>query len=141
MLLCPPIAIRAGDFLSTELAAGFDPAAVAAVLLPDDGFRKVAGRIERDLAHPVRADIEDAAALAIGEDHRKRALAVIREFLSKKKAGEPGDAVPRPESPECRAWCPRCLCQYQKTGGECPDCPGVNLEPLPAVAGGRKGMS
>ena len=113
LLLSPISAARAVPALGRHLFEGFDPLAVAAVLLPRENF----------LAR-VRAELHGAtfAAERGGESwqrywrDRKQALLRLLE--------QEGAALPLPvrKDPEAQSWCPFCGGEFKAAEGSCEDC-------------------
>jgi len=133
MSLAPTGAIRALDHLGRDLFAGFEPTAVASVLLPKEAFRRLARRVLRDLRHPIEppCPTADEAARRTEAWFRERLLRSVEGVV--RDAGDaPEDLVrpPRSVEPRCRAYCPRCEAQFEKEGGKCDDCGGIPLAPL-----------
>lgn len=130
--LCPPVAIRAADRLTRDVAPLFDPLTVAAELLPEEGGGSAGvadffAKMSADLRHPLvcdgvwddfdRAAMEWQCGLVLEE--ATRAFPGQREALSER--------VPERLEPVMRAYCPRCGSQYAAERETCPDCPGVRL--------------
>lgn len=117
MLLSPISATRAVPALGRHLFDGFDPLALAALLLPRDGFLARA-----------RAELHGAAAAAErGEESWRRHWTVRRNallrLLGRMEIGE-AEALAAPErrDPEAQSWCPFCSTEYKSAEGSCEDC-------------------
>ncbi len=123
MILCPPIAMRAGDALALPLFAGFHPFAVAAAFDSLKTCRPMLRRVIQDLRFPQHASGDSAGRVA--------QLQQLASWL--KERGEDVEALVRPEfAPNhgFRGYCPRCLTGYTRADGTCSDCPGVELVPV-----------
>jgi hypothetical protein len=110
LLLFPPAAAHAGAIVARELYLGFEPLALARLLLAPADLDLVARRPAA--APPAAGESWDLAAL-------------VREQL--------GDRVPRPAPPApadgtAAAYCPSCLAQYRAGFSRCSDC-DAPLEP------------
>ncbi|HVG09399.1 MAG TPA: hypothetical protein VNM67_16965 [Thermoanaerobaculia bacterium] len=122
LLLSPISATRAVPALGRHLFEGFDPLAVAALLLPRAGF----------LAR-VRAELHGAAfAAQRGEEGWRRHWTERRDallrLLERMGIGE-AEALAAPDRRdfEAQSWCPYCSTEYKSAGGDCEDC-GLPLE-------------
>lgn len=121
LLLSPVSAARAVPALGRHLFAGFDPLAVAALLLPRDAFLARA-----------RAELHGAAFAAErgGESWRRywsgRRRALLR-LLEEMGIGE--IEAPARRDPEAQSWCPFCGTEYRAAKGACEDC-GMPLASL-----------
>lgn len=117
LLLSPISAARAVPALGRHLFEGFDPLAVAALLLPRNGF----------LAR-IRAELHGAAfAAERGEEGWRRhwtgrRKALLR-LLERMGIGE-AEALAAPDrrDPEAQSWCPFCSTEYKSADGSCEDC-------------------
>jgi hypothetical protein len=130
MVLCPPVAIRAGDILSIEAMSRFHPVVLGNLLLGADAsdfFRTLI----RDLQYPLRHDHADAQCLSIVAWFVTTERNAIADFL-KTECSTTFDAllIPPVWDGISTAYCPRCLCQFMVSAGECPDCPGVTMLPM-----------
>ena len=130
--LCPPVAIRAADCMTRQVAPLFDPLTLAVELLPADSARSpnvgdFFARVSADLHHPLAVDEEwgasDRETMAWQDslvlDEALRAFPGQGEVLS--------EHVPQRLEPAMRGYCPRCGSQYASEIETCPDCPGVRL--------------
>lgn len=134
MCFTPTAAIRATDLLSRELLVDFHPLAVAAVLCREAEFRAYARRTLLDAQHPVEpaCPVDDPAAHAVELAFRQAALKSLGEIVT--RAGIDRDALlapPAASDPQCQAYCPRCDAQYVVPQGQCTDCGGLELVPIP----------
>jgi hypothetical protein len=122
MILCPPVSIRAADILTKNLLAQYSPIVLAGVL-PGSGEKEFVRGVILDLKHPLRhevseADAEKTIAWTAGEQ-----LNACLHYLKPEEL-----LAPAQREDNSIAYCPRCRCQYVVSDGECPDCPGVELE-------------
>jgi len=112
IMLSPIAAIRAGDVIARDLLGGFHPLTAAAVILPPDEFRQVAGeqfRLNR---------FGEPASNWYGQSLGKLMERLIRE----KKISLEELLRPAQRDSGAIAYCPRCLAQYVKIPGACTDC-------------------
>jgi len=135
IMLSPVTAIRALDILSRPLLETFHPLAVAGVFCSSEKLRQMAEPVWREIRFaPLRGD-----ALASAADEESRAVfrKIVENFLKRNKVN-PVELLrpPPPLDDTCTAYCPRCLSQFVRTEGGCPDCGGLPLEtfkkPVPA---------
>lgn len=131
MISCPPVAIRAGDFLTLEAMSRFHPLLLSNLLLgPDESAFPRA--VVRDLTYPLRDQLADPRAVAVGLWYANAQLDACADFLKTAGAKTMNDLLSPPAWDGASvAYCPRCLCQFTIQSGECPDCPGIGLLPLP----------
>jgi hypothetical protein len=130
MVLAPPAAIRAKDFLSRPLFENFHPLAVAGAFCPRGDFEKTASLCVRNLTYsatpPLQADFP-VDALETERWFRDESRAHLIEVVE--KAGFSCDqllAAPDKSDPSHTAYCPRCLQQFA-SAATCPDCAGFTL--------------
>jgi hypothetical protein len=124
-LASPADAMQAGARLFRLHLELYHPLALAAALSPRDQFLDYARRVVRDLRHPT-----PTRCTAAGEEPRhtqewfgKRLTAAVEAFLARQGVDvESLVRAPRPETPACRAYCPRCEGQYERAGGKCSTC-------------------
>jgi len=122
MILCPPVSIRAADILTRNLLAQYSPIVLANVL-PGSGEQQFVRGVILDLKHPLRHEVSDADAEKTIEWTAKEQLNACLRYLTPEEL-----LAPTQREENSIAYCPRCRCQYVVTDGECPDCPGVELE-------------
>lgn len=118
MLLSPPALARARQWLARDLLVEHHPLAIAVALASEDQTLALAGRILRDLDHPLTADDHGAIRRALRAGHAQ---------LLK--------SLPLPPSAPVRAdgssaYCPRCLALYRDREGVCADCPNIARVPF-----------
>lgn len=113
LLLSPIAAARAVPALGRHLFEGFDPLAVAAVLLPRERF------VER-----VRAELHGATFAAERGDESWRRHWRERKQMLLRLLEKEGVALPPPvrNDPEARSWCPFCGGEFKAAEGSCEDC-------------------
>ena len=114
LLLSPVSATRAVPALGRHLFAGFDPLAVAALLLPRDGFLS---RIRAELHGAAFASERGGEGWRRHWSERRRSLLLLLEEMG---IGE----IPGPErrDSEAQSWCPFCGTEYRSAEGTCEDC-------------------
>jgi hypothetical protein len=112
ILLSPIAAIRAADIVARDLLAEYHPLAVAAAILPLEGFRQFAGeqfRLNRFGDHPVKWYQEN--------------LGKLMERVIREKGIKPAELLrPARRDSGSVAYCPRCLAQYVTRRSACSDC-------------------
>ncbi|MBN1867908.1 hypothetical protein JW916_11510 [Candidatus Sumerlaeota bacterium] len=131
MLLCPPMAARAADIVSRHALDLFHPIAVARALCDADDFAAFAKQLLLHLRYPLGAERLEPEARAVVEWSRETTVAAIETFLRDKEIDPEALCELRlPPDAAYRAYCPRCHSGFLRDDGECPDCPGVRLEPV-----------
>lgn len=111
LLLFPPAAVHAASLVTRELYLGFEPEALARLLLTPqalDAYR-------RDVQPPA----DDAEPWSVPS--------IVRGLLARGAAG--AVPVPRRHDATAGAFCPRCRGEYRAGFSRCSDC-GVPLEPF-----------
>ena len=128
MILCPPVSIRAADILTRNLLAQYSPIVLASVL-PGSGEQQFVRSVILDLKHPLRHEVSEAdAEKTIGWTASEQ-LNVCLEQVKKGHYLKPEELLaPTQREENSLSYCPRCHCQFVVGDGECPDCPGVELE-------------
>jgi hypothetical protein len=128
IMLSPVTAIRALDILSRPLMETFHPLAVAAVFCPAEKLRQLAVSVWREIRFPSVPGNGAAASPADAEAHAMFHK-TVENFLKRNKI-DPDELLrpPQPLDDTCVAYCPRCLSQFIKREGGCPDCGGVALQ-------------
>ena len=117
LLLSPISATRAVPALGRHLFEGFDPRAVAALLLPRDRF----------LAR-VRAELHGASFAAERGDESwrrhwsERRKALLRLLGRMGIAEAEALAAPERRDSAAQSWCPFCGTEYRSPDGSCEDC-------------------
>ncbi|MCL2649254.1 MAG: hypothetical protein FWD61_20025 [Phycisphaerales bacterium] len=133
MILMPPAAIRASDFLGRQLLAEFHPLAVAAALCPRDEFRRFAREVILDLLYPIMpiCPSKDEVDQIIESDFRQQLLVSVTSMV-RNSSEDPEGIIkpPQPDDPSCVAYCPRCERQFYATAGACDECGGIPLTPF-----------
>jgi hypothetical protein len=116
--LFPPNAMHAPLVITKDLYAGFDPLAVAAVLLPADAFH--------DLARRERHRLEVALAGAQGGDtagYWRARLDALDRVAADAEVDVKGLAAPPARLDEdAVAYCPVCFAEYRPGFDACADC-------------------
>ncbi len=133
MLLCPPLAIRANDLLTSQLLAAYHPLAVASLLCAPEDFRRFAKSVLLDLRHPLAMEPMDDRASATEQWYRNRLRKLAEEFVVERGLNVT-DLLRPPTRREVSSgsYCPRCEIEYTVLDGECADCAGVALHPFDA---------
>ena len=130
MVLCPPVAIRAGDILALESIAEFHPIVIGHLLLGPKAVEFYRPLI-RDMHFPLRHEhkCEQGYSIVAWQSNAERDA--IEKFLKTECALTINDLLLPPQwDGVSKTYCPRCLCQLMVNSGECPDCQGVSLLPL-----------
>lgn len=125
VLLSPVTAIRARDILSRPLLETLHPLAVARVFCPAKQFQSLVGKVFREVRFSElsgNSPTKDAVLEAKRFSH-----SILRQELESflKRNGTALEELLRPPlrtDESCVAYCPRCLAQFVKVEGACPDC-------------------
>lgn len=125
--LSPVTAIRALDVVSRPLLETFHPLAVASVFCPTEKLHQMSEPIWRDIRFPALCGGE---SLSVAEEESRTVYRKIIENFLKRNKINPDKLLkpPQPLDDSCTAYCPRCLAQFIKTEGGCPDCGGRPLQ-------------
>jgi len=148
LLLSPASAVRALDLLTRPLLETFHPLAVAKVFCASPQFENLATEFLREITYPAvripttaQPDAVSTQSFARELNQTSMEAFLRRSGLDAKRLLRP----PTPTDPSCQSYCPRCLAQFTKPAGECPDCGGVELLALapnvPASAPAAKSKS
>ena len=123
MILCPPVSIRSADILTKNLLAQYSPIVLANVL-PGSGEQQFVRSVILDLKHPLRHEVsEPDAEKTIAWTASEQLNVCLEHYL------KPEDLLaPAQREENSISYCPRCRYQFVVSEGECPDCPGVELE-------------
>jgi hypothetical protein len=128
MILCPPVSIRAADILTKNLLAHYSPIVLASVL-PGSGEPQFVRSVILDLQYPLRHEVSEVDAEKTITWTVAEQLKVCLEHVKKGGYIKPEDLLaPSQREGNSISYCPRCRCQFVVSEGECPDCPGVELE-------------
>ncbi len=133
MCVSPANTMRGLTAISTQLLVDFHPLAAAKALLAEDQFRAFARLVLRDARQPLRPiyPTDDAALVPVVDTYRASLEASLVALVERSGLDvEQLLAPPEPESPDVRAWCPRCEQQYAVASGRCDDCGGIELVPF-----------
>lgn len=134
MAFCPPMAVRAVDVAGRQVAANYDPLAVAFAVLDQVEFRAFARSVILDLDFPACGgqDAEDEAVVWFRACLRDACGA----FIEASGLALPVLLAPPPRDGDSLAYCPRCHCTFARSDGTCSDCAGVALVPFPVGSSG-----
>ena len=123
LLLYPIAALRPLVHAPRSLYRRFDALAVAAALLPPEGFGALAGRELR------RARLSQAATAPELAGFWEERVRGVRRLLEAAGIAAGAALAPPPRAAGAAAWCPLCGAQYRAGFGRCGDC-GVAAEPF-----------
>lgn len=126
MCLAPPLAIRADDLAGRDLLAGLHALAVTRAACPEKVARAHAELALRSIRYPIPQEAQCCDAASWAREAWSRAIE--RWAGSQFGSAEVLLAPPAKESDRIRAYCPRCAQQFEREGGECPDCAGLELK-------------
>jgi hypothetical protein len=134
ILLSPPLATRGLERLGRPLLETWHPLALATTFGRKEEATQLSRRILKELTYP-RPSIHTVHASQVAEIERTwRELQAkpLRQLLRAENI-DPEVLLKPPIRLEecCRSYCPRCDTQFTTATGECPDCGGVPLQPLP----------
>lgn len=127
MILCPPAAIRAADFLTLHAMSRFHPVLLANIIFGshNEVFTRA---VIKDMQYPIRHDLTDPVAVSIVSWHASCEIDACKNFLEAENSAAFRDFLTLPNREgDSSAYCPRCSCQFKNRLDECPDCPGVKL--------------
>lgn len=131
MILCPPVAIRANDIITSQALSNFSSILIAKILLKKEDFLLFAQHWLLDLKYPTRHECEDGFAMDIIAWHNSTLFNVSYECLDGMSKSEIALSL-KPEllEKQSNSYCPRCLEQFQINSGGCCNCDGVELVTL-----------
>lgn len=128
MILCPPVAIRALDVVANPLLGSFNPLNVANVLLDRNKYNVFAKEFMLDLKYPIQPNHLSDEGILIMNWHNNTLFGLCKAYLDDVAKLNIGLFTPPIQTDEnSKSYCPRCLSQFTKESGECPDCFGVEL--------------
>jgi hypothetical protein len=128
MILCPPVAIRALDVVANNSLSGFNPLNVSNVLLDKNKYSVFAKEFMLDLRYPIQPSYLSDEGLLIINWHNNTLFDLCKSYLDNVAKLSIDLFSPPIETEESsKSYCPRCLSQFTKESGECPDCFGVKL--------------
>ena len=130
-ILPPPSAVRAHDYLSSPLLDGFHPLAAALAVADRRAVRDLARRHLIEVHHPRPLDETENSS---GKRIRREIVELQKKLLEATLADHglsPGEMLQPPErEPGCLSFCPKCRNQYLGAPVECPECPGIGVQPF-----------
>lgn len=128
MVLFPPASLRACDIITGDLLHNYNPVVVGHILLSPKEYKEFSTRTLRNLTYPLFEDSSDKYANEISGWQNRTLSKKISDYL-REVANLKEDPLlpPLPNDPGVRSYCPRCLSQFMREEGDCPDCPGVRL--------------
>ena len=128
MIMCPPVSIRACDLITANLLENYNPVAVGHLFLPPGEYKKFAERTLRNFKYPPVGYITGIPANEISIYQNQIFLRLTSDYIREvANIGEDLLYQPVPNDISVHSFCPRCLSQFTKEAGNCPDCPGLKL--------------
>jgi hypothetical protein len=126
----PTISIRACDYLSRDLLAGFHPLAAAHALLTPEEFRSFARRTLLDAREPIRpaCPSTEPSEVECENWYRGRLREEMESFLAAQGiATDELTSAPAPRDAQSAGYCPRCEGQFTNPEGTCGNCGGIPI--------------
>jgi hypothetical protein len=134
MILCPPVAIRAGNSLSLDTLSQFHPVVLGDILLGSGATAFLSSQIKA-MQYPLRFELSNPQALSIVTWFAAFELDAINAYIKREyKSSFTSFLLPPPWDGVSTAYCPRCSCQFAAFSNECPDCSGVRMLPIEPVS-------
>jgi len=134
ILLSPPLAVRALEWLGRPLFLAWHPLTLAAVFGRREEVSQLARRLLKQLKWPVPSEVpvEHARAAEVDLSWRELQEKAVRRLLRTHDL-DPDELLQPPKALDesCRSYCPRCDAQFTTVIGKCRDCGGIALQPLP----------
>ncbi len=128
MIIFPPTAVRANDFLSLNLLVNYHPLAVGLLLFDKINFENIAKKVLTDLKHPIINDYENEQVDLTNKWHRSNLEKIVIDFLHNNSVDIKNLIIaPSPENISCKSYCPRCEAQYTIQNGICSECSNIAL--------------
>ena len=131
MVLCPPVSIRACDLISQDLLASWNPIVIGHLTLSPQRYEEFATRTLRHLRYPLEDHLTDER---VNDIRKWQEQILLRKgsdyFVGVAKLSDDLLRQPAPDDGSVRSYCPRCLSQFTKESGLCPDCGGIGLVPF-----------
>jgi hypothetical protein len=128
VLLSPPAALHATQYVARDFARGFHPLAIAAARCTDKDFRELAAWVQRDMKFAPERGATNPAAADCDKWLRQTLDTAVTSLLRKKGCSPDELLLPPPrESEDVQSYCPRCLCQFVISQGVCADCGEISL--------------
>jgi hypothetical protein len=133
MIIFPPTAVRANDFLSLNLLTNYHPLAVAQILFDKINFENISKKIVIDLRHPIINNFENEQVTLTNKWHRSNLENIATIFLHNNSLDMKKILIaPSPENVSCKSYCPRCETQYTVQRDICSVCGTIALIPFKA---------
>lgn len=128
MVLCPPTSIRAVPLITKDALAKFDPLTIGHLLFTKSQFCIFAGNVLRHLKFSSMDHLTDKRAIEVIEWQNQMMIEMATDYL-RDTANIDADLLspPKPDGPDAKAYCPRCLAQFLDPEGHCPDCSNIPL--------------
>jgi hypothetical protein len=127
ILLFPPAVAHVARIIGTELHPGFEPLALAAALLPERAFRRLA----REAWYREQEALKHSAGSARAAYWSLRLEAWDRLVAASGSEAATVLASPPPEDASAASYCPLCSTQYRSGFARCAEC-AVELRALGA---------
>ena len=128
MIIFPPTAVRANDFLSLNLLVNYHPLTVGLILFDNINFENIAKKVLIDLKHPIINDFENEQVDLTNKWHRSNLENIVIDFLHNNSVDIKNLIIaPSPENVSCKSYCPRCEAQYTIQNGICSECSNMAL--------------
>lgn len=129
VLLSPPAALHAAQYVARHFVRGFHPLALAAARSSENDFRELAAWVLRDVKFAPEQSGRTNPLAADCEKWFRRRLETAVTSLLRKKGRSPDELLSPPprESQDVQSYCPRCLCQFVIRQGVCADCGEIYL--------------
>jgi len=133
MVIFPPTAIRAHDFISLNLLINYHPLTVAKILCDTINFSCFSKNVLIDLKYSLVNNFENEQTTLINKWHKHNLRKHVDAFLYNNNVDVRNLlAAPLQENPSCKSYCPRCEAQYTLQQGSCSTCGSIALIPFNA---------
>lgn len=133
MVIFPPTAVRANDFLSLNLLTNYHPLAIAQILFDKINFENFSKKVVIDLKYPIINNFENEQVTLTNKWHRSNLENIVTAFLHNYSVDMKHLLItPLPENVSCKSYCPRCENQYTVLKNICSECGTIALIPFKA---------